>query len=75
MYLSDAGSHIRKIKLYIPSSESPLMTTYGKMMLPKLSPMKHKYEIFSNRTEKIKNLNPETEYISANELNGLNKSF
>jgi hypothetical protein len=31
---------IRKLKLFIPPAEDPLLTTYGKFLLPKLSPMK-----------------------------------
>jgi hypothetical protein len=43
MSFNDSTCQVRKLKLFIPSSEAPLMTTYGKMMLPKLSPMKDKY--------------------------------
>jgi hypothetical protein len=43
MSFNDSSSQVRKLKLFIPSSEAPLLTTYGRMMLSKLSPLKDKY--------------------------------
>ncbi len=40
MSFTDNSKNIRKLKIFIPSSNDPLLTTYGKMLLPKLSPMK-----------------------------------
>ena len=45
------------------------------MLLTKLSPMKQKYEILSKRKEVKKLGNPETEYMSANDVDKLNRSY
>lgn len=36
MSFYETSNHVRKVKVFIPPSESPLLTTYGKLILPKL---------------------------------------
>lgn len=42
-------SPIRKIKLFFPPIESPLLTTYGRSVMHKINPLKEKYSVFSQR--------------------------
>lgn len=44
-----AFSPLRKIKLFFPPIDSPLLTTYAKSVLPKVTPLKEKYAVFSQR--------------------------
>lgn len=47
-----ALSPLRKIRLFFPPIDSPLLTTYGRSVLPKLTPLKEKYSVFSQRKER-----------------------
>lgn len=69
-------SPIRKIRVFIPPNDSPLLTTYGRSLLPKLGPMKEKFHIFSSRREKpSEDSNPETVLISLRDLDSVNNAY
>ena len=55
---SGSLSPLRKVRCFIPPTDSPLMTTYSRSLLPKINPMKEKYQIFSKRKEKPSEMNP-----------------
>ena len=44
-------SPLRKIKLFFPPIDSPLLTTYGKSVLPKVQPLKERFSVLSQRKE------------------------
>ena len=65
---SGSLSPLRKVRCFIPPPDSPLLTTYNRSLLPKLNPMKEKYQIFSKLKEKPANSNPETVYMNSSEV-------
>lgn len=66
-------SQIRKIKCFIPPPESPLLTTYSRSLLPKLTPLKEKYQIFSKRRSYPgRESNPETVLMKSSEIDIIN---
>ena len=42
-------SPLRKIKLFFPPIDQPLLTTYGKSVQPKLNSLKERFSVLSNR--------------------------
>lgn len=47
-----ALSPLRRIKLFFPPLDSPLLTTYGRSIFPKVAPLKERFSAFSQRREK-----------------------
>ena len=44
-------SPLRKIKLFFPPLDSPLLTTYGKSVLGKVQPLKERFSVLNNHQE------------------------
>jgi len=42
-------SPLRKIKLFFPPIDSPLLTPYGKAVMPKVTPLKERFSVLSQR--------------------------
>jgi hypothetical protein len=66
---------LRRIKLFFPPIDSPLLTTYGRSLLPKVIPLKEKFAAFSQRREKKVLENPETVYMSSSDIDIVNSSY
>ena len=48
--MSEGGlSPLRKIKLFFPPLDSPLLTPYGKSVLPKVQGLKERFSVLSQR--------------------------
>ena len=65
---SGSLSPLRKVRCFIPPPDSPLLTTFNRSLLPKLNPMKERYQIFSQRKEKQAREDPETIYMNSKEV-------
>lgn len=66
---SGSLSPLRKVRCFIPPPDSPLLTTYSRSLLPKINPLKEKYQIFSQLREKPgSEMNPETVYMNSSEV-------
>lgn len=73
--MSESGlSPLRKIRLFFPPADSPLLTTYTKALLPKIDPLKRKYSVLSQRRERASEC-PETVYMNTYELDSVNSSY
>lgn len=53
-----ALSPLRKIKLFFPPIDSPLLTTFGKSVMPKVQPLKERFSALSQRKESKITSNP-----------------
>lgn len=70
-----ALSPLRRIKLFFPPIDSPLLTTYGRSIFPKVAPLKERFSALSQRREKKVLENPETVYMSASDIDIVNSSY
>lgn len=70
-----ALSPLRKIKLFFPPIDSPLLTTYAKSVLPKIQPLKERFSALSQRKESKITENPETVYMSSIDIDIVNSSY
>lgn len=70
-----ALSPLRRIRLFFPPIDSPLLTPYGLSVLPKVGPLKEKFCALSQRRESSILGAPETVYMSASDIDIVNSSY
>jgi len=70
-----ALSPLRRLKLFFPPIESPLLTTYGKANLPKMQSLKEKFSVLSQRKETSNKDDVEDTYMSSMDIDIVNSSY
>jgi hypothetical protein len=70
-----AFSPLRKIKLFFPPIDSPLLTTYGKSVMGKVQPLKERFSAFSQRKESRVSDEVESIYMSSIDIDIVNSSY
>lgn len=76
LLMSECGlSPLRRIRLFFPPIDSPLLTPYGRSVLPKVGPLKERFSALSQRRESSVLGAPETVYMSASDIDIVNSSY
>lgn len=68
-------SPLRKIRVFFPPLDSPLLTTYGRSLLPTVQPLKQRFSVFSQMKETNLRENPESIYMSTIDIDIVNSSY